>query len=193
MTTDRNADLERLHDDIRRCTACRLHRGRTQAVPGEGKAGTPVMLIGEAPGREEDLQGRPFCGRAGRAFDEALDAINLPREDTYVTSTVKCRPPENRTPRQDEMDTCYGRWMSRQIELVSPRLIVLLGRVPIGQLTGERGRLRDVHGQVRLLAGRRCLLTYHPAAAMRFPEPELGLREDFRTLACLLREEGIRG
>lgn len=186
MTTDRQSKLEGLHEEVRVCTACPLHENRTHAVPGEGGTHAPIMMVGEAPGREEDLTGRPFCGPAGDHFDLALAHAGLPREDLYVTSAVKCRPPNNRNPHKAELETCRELWLWRQIELVDPDLVVLLGKVPILQVLGERGRLRDMHGEVRELDGRKYLPTYHPAAAMRFPEPEEGLREDFRKVAKFL-------
>lgn len=186
MNIDRQSKLEGLHDEIRACTACRLHENRTHAVPGEGGTHAPIMMVGEAPGKEEDLSGRPFCGPAGDFFDLLLADAGIPRDDLYVTSAVKCRPPGNRNPRMDELETCRELWLWQQIELVDPDLIVLLGKVPALQILGERGRLRDLHGNLRTLNGRHYLPTYHPAAAMRFPEPEEGLREDFQQLADFL-------
>jgi len=180
--------LGRLHEEIRVCTACRLHRTRTHAVPGEGGPSSRLMLIGEAPGANEDLQGKPFIGRAGQFLDALLAASGLVRSHIYITSAVKCRPPNNRTPKDDEMATCRSLWLERQIELVDPDLIVIMGKAPLRQLFGDKmqTRLSDLHGQIRLREGRRYLLTYHPAAAMRFPVARRAIQEDFAKIAGLL-------
>lgn len=178
--------LERLHDQIRECTACRLHRTRTQAVPGEGHPSVSIMFIGEAPGANEDREGRPFIGRAGRFLDELLAASGLDRRRVFITSSVKCRPPGNRTPKDDELDTCRRLWLERQIELVNPGIIVLLGKTPLRQLFGEKkASLADLHGQIRERNGRRYLLTYHPAAGMRFTVARCAMQQDFHKLTDL--------
>ena len=151
-------------------------------MAGEGDHAAAVMLIGEAPGESEDALGRPFVGRAGEFLDDVLDALGIAREALYITSCVKCRPPDNREPRDDELDTCIGHWLGAQIEAVDPALIVLLGRVALRAVIGETGALADCHGQIRDHAGRRYLLTYHPAAAMRFPDMRRRLTEDFERL-----------
>jgi DNA polymerase len=179
--------LEELHEGIRECTACRLHCERTHAVPGEGRLSVPVMFIGEAPGANEDREGRPFIGRAGQFLDQLLLAVGLDRQSVFITSSVKCRPPGNRTPKHDELETCRRLWLERQIELVDPGIIVLLGKTPLRQLFGEKkASLADLHGTVRERQGRRYLLTYHPAAAMRFPTVRCAMQEDFRKLTEVL-------
>ncbi len=184
MTDD--APLETLHRGIRRCRRCPLHETRTHAVPGEGPAEAAVVFVGEAPGVEEDRTGRPFTGRSGRVFDSLLEAGGLAREVVFVTSAVKCRPPGNRNPRAEELGTCRTAWLERQLDALRPSLIVTLGAVPLRQLTGKTRRMRDVHGRVRLNGGRRLLPTYHPAAAMRFPEIGARTRADFRRIGELL-------
>jgi DNA polymerase len=148
------------------------------------------MLIGEAPGANEDREGRPFIGRAGQFLDTLLAACGLDRSRIYITSAVKCRPPDNRTPKDDEMATCRALWLERQIELIDPDLIVVMGKTPLRQMFGEKAlvRLSDLHGQVRVREGRRCLLTYHPAAAMRFPVARCAMQEDFAKIAGLLAD-----
>src|SRR5207249_7181685 len=118
--------LEDLARQIRGCTLCRLHEGRTHAVPGEGPAGAKVLLVGEGPGRHEDEAGRPFVGAAGRVLDAALAKAGIPREDVFITNVVKCRPPENRRPRADEIAACRP-YLAAQIRLVHPGVIVTLG------------------------------------------------------------------
>ena len=140
------------------------------------------MLVGEAPGAKEDESGRPFCGMSGRSLDRILAEVGLRRRDLFITSSVKCRPPGNRTPRADELAACLKLWLAPQTELIGPDLVVLMGRTPIRQVLGETGRLADLHGQVRRRDGRRYLLTCHPAAAMRFAGPRAAMLDDFRKI-----------
>jgi DNA polymerase len=180
--------LKKMHDRIRRCTECRLHESRTHAVAGDGNFRAPVMIIGEAPGAQEDRVGKPFVGRSGEYLDARLDDWEIGRDDVFITSVVKCRPPNNRNPRADERRTCVDLWLHRQIELVDPEIIILIGGVAIEGVLGDTGALRDLHGQERERDGRRYLLTYHPAAAMRFPEPDEKMCEDFRQFRPLVME-----
>ncbi|MGC9319156.1 MAG: uracil-DNA glycosylase [Armatimonadota bacterium] len=187
MSDSARQRLESIHRGIQRCRKCRLHQSRTHAVPGEGPADARCMLIGEAPGAREDEQGRPFVGMSGSFLDEVLAEVGLQRGTIYITSVIKCRPPGNRNPRADELETCIGAWLWDQIEVVDPEIIVILGGVAFGALFHERATLKDVHGQVRERGGREWLITYHPASAMRFPEPKQRTREDFRRLAEMLQ------
>jgi DNA polymerase len=148
------------------------------------------MLIGEAPGAKEDELGRPFCGLSGRFLDKTLAALGMDRGELFITSSVKCRPPGNRTPHREELATCRRLWLMPQMDLIGPEVVVLLGKVPIGQVLGETGNLDDLHGQVRQEAGRRYLLTYHPGAAMRFPGPMAAMLLDLRKLKRLLGAGG---
>jgi len=182
---ERLRELERLARGIRRCGKCRLHAGRKHAVPGEGDGDADVMLVGEGPGEAEDDQGRPFVGRSGKFLDRLLADLGLRRGDLFITSSVKCRPPGNRTPRPDELDTCRRAWLTRQIECIRPKCVLLLGRTAIRCLLGEDVKLAEVHGQFRQSNGARALLTYHPTAAMRFPKIERRLRADLRKLQRL--------
>ena len=175
----RAAKLRRLHTKVRGCTACELHKNRQQAVPGEGPLAAPLMLVGEAPGAREDATGRPFCGPAGQALDDALGRAGLDRSRLYITSTVKCRPPGNRNPRRGEARVCCSTWLELQLQVISPDLIMLLGRVPMKAVLGIEETLRDVHGQLRRRGGREYMLSYHPAAALRFREAAWRSREDF--------------
>jgi DNA polymerase len=144
------------------------------------------MLIGEGPGEKEDEQGRPFVGRSGTFLDAVLTDAGLSREELFITSSVKCRPPENRNPAADEMTVCRDAWLNRQIACVQPRIVVLMGLAAIQCVLGEKPKLKDVHGQVRDCDGMMCMLTYHPTAGMRFPKVEAKLRNDLRKLASML-------
>lgn len=177
--------LESLHQGIVRCTACPLWRSRTHAVPGEGPCPAPAMLVGEAPGKEEDASGRPFRGRSGQVLTELFTEAGIRRETFFITSSVKCRPPRNRMPRPCELLTCRERWLLRQITILNPTLVVCLGGVSARSLLGI-DRLEPVHGKVLEAQGRQFFVTYHPSSAMRFPRIRTAMRDDLRVLRRLL-------
>jgi DNA polymerase len=178
-------EMNRLHEGIRRCRRCILHRSRKLAVPGEGPVWAKIVLVGEAPGREEGLRARPFVGRSGRFLDGLLEEAGLSRRHIYITSAVKCRPPRNRIPRTDELGICKANWLDRQIRLIRPKIIVLLGKTSVIQLLGLKGNLSRLHGQVFGQKGICCLVTFHPAAAMRFPQIRRKMKHDFKKLKTL--------
>jgi uracil-DNA glycosylase len=177
---------------IRVCMKCPLHASRTHAVPGEGPVGAEVFFIGEAPGAQEDRLGRPFVGPSGRLLNGLLETAGLKREEVYITSCVKCRPPGNRTPHTGELNTCQQAWLNQQIELVDPQIIVLLGRVAQQQVLQDQRSLRQIHGEVIERDGRRYLLTYHPAVAFRVPETKDSMEQDMAVLRQLLAKSAAR-
>jgi uracil-DNA glycosylase family 4 len=183
---ERQKRMHQLDEQIHVCVKCPLHAGRTIAVPGEGPVPTGVFIVGEAPGAKEDRQGRPFVGPSGVILERLLEAAGLTRDDVYITSCVKCRPPQNRTPHTLELDTCQENWLNRQIDLVDPKVLVLLGKVAIYQLLQEEGSLRDLHGQTVERDGRLYLITYHPAAAFRVSETKESMKQDMAALRQLL-------
>lgn len=185
MPQDRQRRLKELHNRICRCVQCPLHETRIQAVPGEGDPRAALMLVGEAPGEQEDREGRPFCGRSGRFLDGLLERVGLERDRIFITSTVKCRPPGNRNPRREEIDTCCGQWLVRQISLIDPVVVGVLGKIAAEAVLQEKGNLRDLHGRGFRRGGRQYLISYHPAAAMRFPEAAKRIEADFQKLALL--------
>ncbi|MEP7338855.1 MAG: uracil-DNA glycosylase [Acidobacteriota bacterium] len=180
-------ELESLAAQICVCTKCRLHQSRTLAVPGDGKFTAKVMIIGEGPGREEDESGHPFVGAAGRFLDHVLEGTELERSDFFITNIVKCRPPENRTPKKDEIETCTGNYLFRQIELINPKLIVLLGGTAAKKMLGIKS-INEARGKVIEHEGRKYLVGYHPA--VRFYREDLGekVKEDFALLKRLLKK-----
>jgi uracil-DNA glycosylase len=185
--------LARLHERIRECVQCPLHKSRRHAVPGEGNHCARIVFVGEAPGKTEDEQGRPFVGAAGKFLDRLLRDHDLNREDVFLTSSVKCRPPNNRDPQPNELDTCRRLWLERQIDLIDPAVVVLLGKVPIKQVLNEDGILHGLHGQIRRRNGRVYQLQYHPAAGRRFPDIRTGMHRDMAELQrFLLRQSGHR-
>ena len=176
--------LQQLNARIQTCTACRLHEGRTHAVPGNGDPAAELMFIGEAPGQQEDRQGEPFVGRAGQLLDQLLGEIGFSRAQVFVANVVKCRPPNNRDPMPDEIGCCEV-YLREQIEGIRPKLIVLLGRfatqyfLPGATMGGSRGQ--PVQAGPWLI-----LPVYHPAAALRNPSWADTLRQDFALIRPLL-------
>ncbi|MGM0432576.1 MAG: uracil-DNA glycosylase [Spirochaetota bacterium] len=163
-------NLEQLSETIRECHACRLHAGRTQAVPGKGVVRPKVMIIGEAPGAQEDARGEPFVGRSGTYLDKWLQAIGLTREsDTFIGNIIKCRPPENRDPFSDEQEACLP-YLRRQIELINPETILCLGRVAAQILLDSNEGIGKLRGRVFSYQQVPLLVTYHPAAVLRSPD-----------------------
>lgn len=189
---ERREDLVALYREVRGCTLCPLHEGRTQVVFGNGNADADLMFVGEAPGFHEDAQGIPFVGRAGQLLDELLAEQGLARADVFVTNVLKSRPPDNRDPQPDEIETCRP-YLERQIELIEPRVICTLGNFATKLLSGSPRGITQVHGaaQERELGGRGVLLypIFHPAAALRTPRVKEQLREDFARLPDLLAQE----
>ena len=179
-------ELEHLHEEIRNHTGCgfEICEAATNLVPGEGNPDAEVMIVGEAPGKSEDEQGRPFVGRAGKLLDELLAAAGLERGDVYITNVVKARPPGNRDPKPAEV----AHWMpylDRQLELIEPKLIVPLGRHALDHFApGEK--ISQVHGTVMDAGGRRLFPMFHPAAALRGRGLRDTLFEDARRLADAL-------
>jgi len=143
------------------CTLCPLAHGRTKAVPGEGPSGARIVIIGEAPGREEDESGRPFVGRAGKTLSASLDKAKIRREEVFITNVVKCRPPRNRTSTRQVIEICYNTYLGRQIHLLKPKVVLLLGKTAIRAVTGLGAfpRKHVIHSE-----GLDYVCTYHPAA-----------------------------
>lgn len=187
MQTKTAKRLEELATQIRVCLQCPLHESRTVAVPGDGRPSAQVMLIGEAPGREEDESGHPFVGSAGRFLNQMLAGSGLNRDGLFVTNTVKCRPPQNRTPRKGEVDTCTSLYLFEQIQLINPKLIMLLGGVAAKKLLGIK-TINAARGHVIEHDGRKYLVGYHPA--VRFYREDLAekVAEDFATLKRELKK-----
>ena len=180
------SELEALAKEIRTCPKCRLAQTRTKAVPGEGPEDADIMFIGEAPGFHEDRQGRPFVGASGNLLEEMLAGIGLSRQQVYITNVVKCRPPNNRDPRTDEIETCHP-YLERQIELIRPKIIVTLGRFSM-QLYFPGQSITRIHGQVKRGAHVAYVPMFHPAAALRNPTWMDELKQDFAKLPGLLEE-----
>jgi uracil-DNA glycosylase len=185
--TRRQLRLDELAEHIRHCVQCPLHTSRTHAVPGRGNPTANVMLIGEAPGREEDERGQPFVGAAGRFLDRMLAEHGLDRQTFFITNIVKCRPPKNRTPRKGEIDTCVPLYLIEQIALIDPVVIMLLGGVAAKQFLGIK-RINEARGRVIEHDQRHYIVGYHPAASFYRDDIAAKIQEDFAVLARAVRE-----
>ena len=172
---------EKLKADCARCRLCPLGETRTKLVFGVGREDAEVLFIGEGPGEQEDLQGEPFVGPAGKLLDTMLSLIGLDRSQVYIANVVKCRPPRNRDPRPEEQEACRC-WLDRQIALIDPKLIVCLGRIAAQSLIGADFRITRQHGQWFSFNGRPIMATYHPSALLRDPDKRPEAFMDLRAL-----------
>ncbi|MEJ2194820.1 MAG: uracil-DNA glycosylase [Ignavibacteriaceae bacterium] len=184
LRTSTLAQLEKL---ICNCTSCILHEGRNKFVFGSGNPNAEVMVIGEGPGAEEDKQGLPFVGRAGKLLTDVLKAINFSREEVYIANVVKCRPPGNRTPLPGEMDTCLP-YLKKQIELIKPKLILCLGLTAARGILKKRDSLTNMRGKVFEFENIKVMVTYHTAALLRNPHWKRGCWEDVQKFRKLYDE-----
>jgi len=183
---EREKALTQIADEIRVCTRCELHKTRTTSVPGEGPADARIMLIGEAPGWNEDQQGRPFVGAAGKFLEELLANAGLTRDEVFITNVVKSRPPGNRDPLPDEIAACAP-FLERQIEVIDPDVVVTLGRFSMARwFPGER--ISRIHGQPKRVGQRLIVPMYHPAAALHQQALKATILEDFGRLPRILAE-----
>jgi len=179
-------ELESLYAAIKACLDCDLCKTRTKAVPGEGSPTAEIMLVGEGPGYNEDQQGRPFVGAAGKFLDELLASIGTRRSEVYITNVLKCRPPNNRDPLPNEVEACR-KYLLRQIELIRPRLIVTLGRFSLAWFF-PRDSIGKAHGQLRRLGNQYLYHVYHPAAALHAGNLRKVIQEDFARIPAALEK-----
>ncbi|UCH90201.1 MAG: uracil-DNA glycosylase [Thermoplasmata archaeon] len=179
--------LAKLNKTILKCTKCELCESRINAVPGEGAKNAEVILIGEAPGKNEDEEGRPFVGRAGKTLDEVLAELSIPRENLYITNILKCRPPKNRVPKKPEVEACID-YLFKQIELIQPQIIVTLGQSALKTLTGLKGNLRDFHGNKYEFNNYPVLVTYHPAAVVYNRNLKSELVNDLKNIKSIIEK-----
>ncbi len=182
-----NSELTALATEAAACQRCPLAEGRRTVVFGSGDPCARLMLVGEAPGAQEDAKGLPFVGAAGQLLDKILAAIGLGRDEVYVANVVKCRPPENRDPTPEEVAACRP-YLERQIELVGPELLVALGRVAAQTLLGNAAPIAQLRGRWHELAGIPLRVTYHPAALLRAPELKRPTWEDMQQVRDRLAE-----
>jgi uracil-DNA glycosylase len=159
-----NDSLERIASEVIGCPLCKLSRTRRNAVPGEGQVSAKIMFIGEAPGKNEDLKGKPFVGAAGRILDQAMEKAGIERSKVFITNVVKCRPPGNRVPEEDERIACQP-YLQRQISLISPKIICVLGSTAYSSILGGKS-IAASRGKIVKKDGQRYFLTVHPAATI---------------------------
>jgi uracil-DNA glycosylase len=179
--------LPELEAVAKSCTACRLHQGRTHVVFGVGNPHADLMFVGEAPGRDEDLQGEPFVGRAGQLLTRIIEAMGMKRQDVYIANVIKCRPPNNRNPETDEIARCEP-YLIRQIALVQPRLIVALGTFGAQTLLKTKLPISQLRGRFHTYQGVKLMPTFHPAFLLRNPERKRAVWEDMQMVQRELRQ-----
>ena len=182
--------LVAIRTDIGDCTRCKLHaQGRKQIVFGVGNPDADLMFVGEAPGADEDVQGIPFVGRAGQLLTKIIEAIDLRREDVYIANVIKCRPPGNRNPEPDEVNTCEP-FLFRQIDIIRPKVIVALGAFAARALLRTLDPISKLRGKVFDYRGAKLIPTFHPAYLLRNPSSKREVWEDMKVVRDLLKEKG---
>ena len=178
--------LVAVREDIGDCTRCKLHTlGRRQIVFGVGNPQADLMFVGEAPGADEDVQGEPFVGRAGQLLTKIIEAIGLTRGDVYIANVIKCRPPQNRNPEQDEVDTCEP-FLFRQIDVIQPKVIVALGTFAARALLRTLDPISRLRGRIFEYRGAKLIPTFHPAYLLRNPSSKREVWEDMKLVRSLL-------
>ncbi|MGI6189378.1 MAG: uracil-DNA glycosylase [Clostridiales bacterium] len=188
---DYNKLWDQLIHAVMNCNNCQLSRTRTHSVPGEGNRDADLMFIGEGPGRDEDLSGRPFVGLAGQLLDKMIEAIDLKREDVYIANIVKCRPPGNRVPMEIEAQACLP-YLRRQVYLVRPKIIVCLGATAVRYVIDKKAGITRIRGQWIERKGYWIMATYHPAALLRDPAKKYDAWEDFKKIKAKIEELGSK-
>ncbi len=178
--------LEQIRGDLGDCHRCKLAGGRKTIVFGQGNPHAEVVFVGEGPGADEDEQGLPFVGRAGQLLNKMIQLVGMKREEVYIANIVKCRPPGNRVPEKDEIETCSP-FLYRQIEAIRPRLVCCLGAPAVRTLLGIKEGITKIRGQFYDFAGTKALATVHPAYVLRNPREETILREDFEKIRDFLK------
>jgi uracil-DNA glycosylase len=181
--------LKAIREDIGDCTRCKLcNLGRRQIVFGVGNPNADLMFVGEAPGRDEDIQGIPFVGRAGQKLTQIIEAIGLKRDDVYIANVIKCRPPENRNPEPDEVDKCEP-FLFRQVDTIKPKVIVALGTFAARSLLKTMDPISRLRGRVYDYRGAKLVPTFHPAFLLRNPSCRREVWEDMKKVRALLGED----
>ena len=183
--------LDELEIKCKNCTKCDLCEGRTNLVFGIGKKDADIMLIGEGPGENEDLQGQPFVGRSGQLLDKFLASVDLSRDkNVYIANMVKCRPPKNRDPKTEEQDMCIN-WLREQVKIIKPKIVVCVGRISAQKLIDKNFKVTQQHGQFIDKNGTLFMGTYHPAAILRNPNNKEFAFADWLALRDKIEELGI--
>jgi uracil-DNA glycosylase len=179
-----SSEIDGLRNAVISCTACELSKSRTNAVPGSGSINAEIVFIGEAPGRTEDIQGMPFVGTAGKILSEALAYAGFTREDVYITNIVKCRPPDNRRPNRQEMDSCNN-YLQKELEIIRPKVICILGNTAFGSLLNGNAITKN-RGKIIKRNDKLYFVTIHPAAIIYNQDLRQVLKDDLKTLSGIL-------
>ncbi len=177
--------LRELYNSFKDCKACPLHKNRTQVVFGDGNPYSEVVFVGEAPGEEEDKQGKPFVGRAGKLLNEALKEAGFKREEVFITNVCKCRPPGNRKPNRVEILTCI-KYLNKELEVIKPKFICCLGSTAVEGVLGRSYSITKVRGKVLKRKEQRVFITYHPSYVLRNPREYETFLTDLKTLKRML-------
>jgi DNA polymerase len=186
---DADAIWQQLERNVAACTKCELHKSRTQTVFGVGNRNADLLIIGEAPGRDEDLQGEPFVGRAGQLLNAMLAAIGMQRQQVYIANILKCRPPNNRDPGPEEAAACNP-WLQQQIEMIQPAVILALGRVAAHNLLDTDQSLASLRNRQHDYAGIPLIVSYHPAYLLRKPVEKRKSWQDLKRVRTMINSHG---
>src|SRR6202795_5283815 len=185
-------NLLKIREDLGECTRCKLHKGRNKIVFGDGNPEAQLVFVGEGPGADEDMQGLPFVGRAGKLLTQMIEAMGLQRSDVYICNVVKCRPPENRAPEKDEVAACSP-YLVRQLDAIGPKVIVCLGSVAAQTLLETNRGISHFRGQWLDFRGKKLLATYHPAYLLRNPSAKGEVWKDLQKVMAVLGLEAKKG
>ena len=178
--------LTQISDQVKRCNLCKLSKSRLNAVPGDGTISAKIMIIGEAPGKTEDTQGRPFVGMAGKILRNVLEKVDIGDETIFITNIVKCRPPNNRIPEEDERISCKN-YLDRQVSLISPTIICVLGGTAYSFLLGGKSIMAD-HGKIIVRDNLKYFVTIHPAATIYNKQLKEIFEKDMEKLSYIIKE-----
>ncbi|MEI7603888.1 MAG: uracil-DNA glycosylase [bacterium] len=176
-------EFENFIIECKKCERCKLRANATQVVPGAGNPKSEIMFIGEAPGKQEDIQGLPFVGTSGKFLNEMLASIGLNRDDVYIANVLKCRPPENRDPLPEEINACSD-WLTEQLNYINPKIVVTLGRFGMARFFGNV-KISQVHGKVKYVGDKTYIALYHPAVALYNGGMRQTLLKDFRVIKAV--------
>jgi uracil-DNA glycosylase len=185
-------NLLRIRTDLGECTRCKLHKTRNKIVFGDGNPKAELVFVGEGPGHDEDMQGLPFVGRAGKLLTQMIEAMGLQRKDVYICNVVKCRPPENRAPERDEVEQCSP-FLLRQIDTIAPKVIVCLGSTAAQTVLATNRGISQFRGQWLEFRGRKLMATYHPAYLLRNPSAKSEVWKDLQKVMAVLGLEPKKG
>ncbi len=185
----KETELNRIYEECNSCSACPLHESRTNVVFGKGNPDAKILFIGEAPGQHEDEQGLPFVGASGKLLDKYLDAIGLSMDDAYIANILKCRPPNNRDPKEEEEQACIG-YLRRQLEVINPKIIVCLGRISAYKIIKPDFKITQEHGKWFKKGGYLITAVFHPSALLRDPRKRDDMMADFIAIKEKLEELG---